>query len=566
MPDPVSPITEPAEWIIALLLFLPVLWAACLLLPIKAFSRRRVAWSYSAITSTLSFALSIFVATQFDWSRPGEIQLEHSFPWLPQLGMTFSYGLDGISIWLLLLNTFLMPVVVVASLLEVNRDMRFFHFWLHILEAALIGTFIAQDALMFYACFEFTIIPLYFLINHFGHGNKRQAAATFFYYTFTGSVFILAAILYTGWAYAQEFGRWSFQIQDLYAVADILSPTQQTFVFLGFLIGFAFKTPLFPFHTWLPLAHTEAPTAGSVDLAGLVLKLGPYGLIRMAIPFCPAAAVTLAPYIGALACVGIVYAGLICWVQKDAKKLVAYSSVSHMGFCILGLFAFDPQNIGAVGAMIYMISHGIATGGLFLCIGMLYDRFGTRELRQMQGLARPMPFFTCFFVLFALTSVGLPGLAGFPGEFLTMMGTFDSPLGVLGPIYAATAATGVIIGAIYLLFLVGKVVFGPTKTPKLTAGYVEFDEHGVDRFHRYGMSRREIAALLPMATMCVVFGLYPSVILDSLEPPVQAMLSEAKTELYGSPLPYVEAGPALDTETLQTEPPTPPALKLAKDD
>lgn len=520
-----------AQWIIPLLLVLPVVWAFGLMLPIKALDKRRVAWTYSAITSSLSFAMALFVTTQFDWENAGTMQMHAEFVWVPQMGLTFSYGLDGISIWLMLLNTFLMPVVVVSSLLEVNRDMRVFHFWLHILEAALIGTFIAQDALMFYACFEFTIIPLYFLINHFGHGNRRVAASTFFYYTFTGSVFILAAILYVAWVHATHLGSWSFHIPDLYNTATLMSATEQSFVFLGFLIGFAFKTPLFPFHTWLPLAHTEAPTAGSVDLAGLVLKLGPYGLLRMAIPFCPMAAVTFAPYIGALAVIGVIYAGLICWVQTDAKKLVAYSSVSHMGFCIIGLFAFDDQNIGAVGAMMYMLSHGVATGGLFLCIGMLYDRFGTRDLRKMQGLGRPMPMFVTFILLFAITSVGLPGLAGFPGEFLTMLGTFDSPYGILGPTYAIAAATGIVIGAIYLLFLVGRLAFGPAKIPELVIHYVEDPEEGVDPHHRFGLSHRELAALMPMAVMCVVFGLFPGSILNSLEDPVDKMLTGVTTEI-----------------------------------
>ncbi len=520
-----------AQLIIPLQLFLPVLFAFGLLLPIPALKRRRVAWGYSAVTSSLSFGMSLFVASQFDWSNPG-LQLQAEFVWMPAMGLEFSYGLDGISIWLVLLTTFLMPVVVLGSLIEVDHDMRTFHFWLHILEAALIGTFIATDVMMFYACFEFTLIPLFFLIGLFGHANKLKAAMTFFYYTFTGSVLTMAGVIYVAWRYSQiHDGEWTFNIVKLYSVAEHLSFTEQCWIMGAMLAGFAVKTPMFPFHTWLPLAHTEAPTAGSVDLAGLVLKLGPYGLLRLAIPMAPDAAVAFAPYLGAFACVGIVYAALICWVQSDAKKLVAYSSVSHMGFCIIGLFAFDSENIGASGAMLYMLSHGLATGGLFLCIGMLYDRFETRDLRKLGGLATEMPLFSFFFVLFILASVGLPGLNGFVGEFLTMLGTFNSPDGVLGPAFAIVAATGVVLSAIYLLFLTGKLIWGQEKHPGYSRKYNIIAEHGVDPSHLHGLSRREIATLAPLAVMCVVLGVFPQLVLQSLEGddgPVATLLGPAK--------------------------------------
>ncbi len=521
-----------AQFVIPLQLFLPVIFAFGLLLPIPALSRRRVAWSYSAVTSALSFGMSLFVASQFDWSNP-VMQLQASFVWMPSLGLEFGYGVDGISIWLVMLTTFLMPIVVLGSLIEVDHDMRTFHFWLHILEAALIGTFIATDVLMFYACFEFTLIPLFFLIGLFGHEKKLKAAMTFFYYTFTGSVLTLAGVIYVAYRYAEiHDGRWSFQIAELYTMANHLSFTEQCWVMLAMLAGFAIKTPMFPFHTWLPLAHTEAPTAGSVDLAGLVLKLGPYGLLRLAIPMAPAAAIAFAPYLGAFACVGIVYAALVCWVQRDAKKLIAYSSVSHMGFCMIGLFAFDEGNIGAAGAIFYMLAHGLATGGLFLCVGMLYDRFETRDLRKLGGLATEMPLFSFFFVLFVLASVGLPGLNGFVGEFLTMIGTFNSPDGVLGPVFAIVAASGVILSAIYLLFLTGKLIWGKEKHPGYSRKYDIIHEHGVDPTHVHGLSRREIATLTPLAVMCVVLGVFPGIVLNSLEGkngPVEQMLAQAKT-------------------------------------
>ncbi|MEM9348162.1 MAG: NADH-quinone oxidoreductase subunit M, partial [Planctomycetota bacterium] len=479
----------PDAYTIPFLLIMPAFFALGLLLPIPALGTRKGAWIYSATTSTLSFCFMLYVAFVFDWSRPESLQFVGEIPWVPGWDLGFNYGLDGMSIWLVMLTTFLMPIVVLGSLVEVKGDMRTFHFWLHILEAALIGTFIARDMIFFYVCFEFTLIPLFFLIGIFGHGEKLKAARVFFFYTFTASLLTMAGILYVAWfnttltvdtpgltevydsitfeitdpdfeatspetastEYAQQkyTGQWTFNIKALWAAGRMMPLEAQLLVMLAFLAGFGVKTPLFPFHTWLPLAHTEAPTAGSVDLAGLVLKLGPYGLLRLAIPMVPLAALTLAPWLGALAVIGVIYAALVCWVQTDAKKLIAYSSVSHMGFCILGLFAFDGTategSIGATGAFIYMLSHGLATGGMFLCIGMLYDRFHTREISRMSGLAKIMPAWAFFFCLFAFASVGLPGLNGFIGEFLTMLGTFNSRevngSPILGPWYAILAAT-----------------------------------------------------------------------------------------------------------------------------
>ena len=508
------------HWVISLQLYLPVLFASVLLLPIPAFNRRRVAWGYSAITSTISFCMTLFVMMNFDWSRPEDVQLAGAVPWMPEFGLTFQFGVDGVSIWLVALTTFLMPVVVLGSLIEVDRKMRTFHFWIHILEACLIGTFIARDVVMFYACFEFSLIPLLFLIGLYGHKNRMRAAKVYFYYAFTGSVFLLAGIGYLMWFHTtvSPDGQWTANIAELTQTARQMSLTQQGWLLMAFLAGFAIKTPLWPFHTWLPLAHTEAPTAGSVDLAGLVLKLGPYGLLILAIPMAPKAAVAFAPYLGVFAVVGIVVTALICWVQTDAKKLIAYSSVSHMGFCILGLFAFDDGDVGATGAVFYLLAHGLASGGLFLCLGMLYDRFHTRDMRKMSGLAKELPIWSFFFVLFALAAVGLPGLNGFVGEFLTMLGTANSPAGVLGMPYAVVAATGVILAAIYMLFIVGKMVFGPLKLPAYVEGVVH--EHGMSKRHIHGMSWREILTLTPLAIMCVALGLFPSPVLSSIKPAV----------------------------------------------
>ena len=548
----------PPEYTIPFLLIMPAFFALGLLLPIPLLSTRKGAWVYSATTSTLSFCFMLYVAFSFNWSDPGSMQFVGEIPWIPGWDLGFNYGLDGMSIWLVMLTTFLMPIVVLGSLVEVKGDMRTFHFWLHILEAALIGTFIARDMMFFYVCFEFTLIPLFFLIGIFGHGEKLKAARVFFFYTFTASLLTMAGILYVAWfnttltldtpgigavyesidfdpidkpegmsaqAWAEKeyIGQWTFNIKALWAAGRMMPFEAQILIMITFLAGFGVKTPLFPFHTWLPLAHTEAPTAGSVDLAGLVLKLGPYGLLRLAIPMLPLAALTLAPWLGALAVIGVIYAALVCWVQTDAKKLIAYSSVSHMGFCILGLFAFDGTSttgsVGATGAFIYMLSHGLATGGMFLCIGMLYDRFHTREINRMSGLAKIMPAWAFFFCLFAFASVGLPGLNGFIGEFLTMIGTFNSRevngSPILGPWYAILAASGVILAAIYLLFLVGKIVFGPLTLPH----WEDTGETGIAGGH--DLSYREAMTLVPIAAVCVAIGLFPYPILRSLEPAIQ---------------------------------------------
>jgi NADH-quinone oxidoreductase subunit M len=551
-------------WIISLQLYLPVLFAAGLLLPIPALSRRKVAWAYSAITSMISLGMTCIVFIAFDWSRPGEMQLVAEVPWLPQFGLTFMFGVDGISIWLVALATFLMPVVVMGSLLEVSHNMRAFHFWLHILEACLIGTFIARDALMFYACFEFSLIPLLFLIGLFGHKNRMRAARMYFYYSFAGSVLLLAGIIYVAWSHYDHVGYWSFEIVKLIEAGTHLTVAEQCWVLAAFLAAFAVKTPMWPFHTWLPLAHTEAPTAGSVDLAGLVLKLGPYGLIRLAIPLAPAAAVLFAPYLGVFAVLGVIVTALICWVQTDAKKLIAYSSVSHMGFVMLGLFAFDPKSVGGTGAVFYLVAHGLASGGLFLCLGMLYDRFHTRDLRQMSGLARELPMWSFFFILFALAAVGLPGLNGFVGEFLTMLGTATSPAGVLGWTYAVAAASGVILAAIYMLYCVGRICFGPLKVP----AYVKQDEvyeYAISKRTFHGMSWREVLTVGPIAVACVVLGLFPSVMLGSMEPVVAANtekardISEGRAPLYD---PWTPEDLPADAQ-LTLEPP-PPATVAAE--
>ncbi|MAE68062.1 MAG: Fe-S-binding domain-containing protein [Phycisphaeraceae bacterium] len=465
---------------------------------------------FSLITSLFVFLVSVYAARfGFDWSNPGATNLPWSTPWIEGFGLSFSFGVDAISMWLLLLTTFLMPLVIWGSFSAVTERVRGFYAWLLVLEAAMIGVFAATDLIFFYICFEFTLIPLYFLIGIYGSTQRLKAARVFFLYTFTGSMLALAGLLYVAWQHAEQAGFWSFSIVRLTDQAQQMTLSQQTWVMLAMLAGFAVKVPLFPVHTWLPLAHTEAPTAGSVILAGVLLKLGTYALLRLTIPMAHLAVIEYAGVIGVFAVIGILYTALICWVQRDIKKLIAYSSVSHLGFCVLGMFALNKEGMG--GSVMYMINHGLSTGALFLCVGMIYERFHTRQMADMSGLVRPMPVWSFYMVFFCLASVGLPGLNGFVGEFLTLIGAFAAD-DVLGPPYAAAAAAGMVLAAIYILYMIGRVVFGPTRVPHA------HDVPTCDGKQCLDLNLREILTLLPLAIACLWLGLRPAPVLQSLEP------------------------------------------------
>ncbi|MBL9031817.1 MAG: NADH-quinone oxidoreductase subunit M [Phycisphaerae bacterium] len=497
-----------------------------------------------ALWGTLgALGISAWTLFDFDWGQSGVFQYAESFSWVDAIGLRLSVGADSVSLMLIALTAFLGPVCVLCSRTAITHRQRTFYAWLLVLQAAMTGVFAARDLVLFYVCFEFTLIPMWVLINLYGSTNRKKAATKFFLYTFTGSLIALAGLVYVVWFKWSVSQQWTFDLYELQRTAARMSSAEQAWVLLALLAGFAVKVPLFPVHTWLPLAHTEAPTAGSVILAGVLLKLGTYGIFRFALPFCPLAIGEYAPLIAGLSIVGIVYAGLVCWVQTDVKKLVAYSSVAHLGFCVLGMVALN--DTGITGSILYMINHGLSTGALFVLIGMIYERYHTRSMDELGGLAARMPVWSSFMVFFTMASVGLPGLNGFVSEFLCLLGAFQASHewagtpggtpGRLGFVYAAVAGTGMIVAAIYLLYMVGRVVFGPLVEPH-GHGNGSGHGHGNGAAHGNGdaaalprdLNWREIGTLLPLAIACVGLGVYPSPVIQGLRGPVATTVAVTK--------------------------------------
>jgi NADH-quinone oxidoreductase subunit M len=469
----------------------------------------------------------------------GTVEVQHggSAVRLPIVDIGYRVGVDGISVWLVALTCLLMPLAIWSSFSSVRERVREYLCLLLLLQAGLIGVFCSLDLLLFYVFFEFTLIPLFLLIGIWGGPDRRRAATKFFLFTLAGSVITFAGIVYLAYYSWTTIERVTLFIPDLIQMGrEGFLPIQlQWWLFLAFAAGFAIKVPLFPVHTWLPLAHTEAPTAGSVILAGVLLKLGTYGFCRISIPMLPDATMVWAPIIAVLAIIGIIYAALAAWVQTDIKKLVAYSSVSHLGFCMLGLFSL--KLAGVSGGVLYMINHGLSTGALFLLVGYVYERYHTRDMSKIGGLARKMPWFAFFLVFFTLSSIGLPGLNGFVGEFLVLLGaaksntTFDGR--AVGPLhfgYVIPAASGIVLGAVYMLWMCQRVLFGPLVEP--AHGHDEHQELPVD------LSGREISILVPLAIACVVIGVYPKPLLQTFESAAKAhvLLKPASNTLAGGEL------------------------------
>jgi len=441
--------------LLTVLLLLPLVGALALI-PLRNDRHHLAIRWISFIVALVEFGLSFIPVYHIPPGSSG-FKLEVFIPWIPLWNMNYHVGVDGISIFIIHLITLLTPIGVLASWNEIKHQVKEFHMLLLLLEMSVIGALISLDLMVFFLWWEFGLIPLALLIGIWGHGRRIYAAVKFVIYTMFGSVFMAVAIL---WLHAKT-GSFDFvTIQKMIQSGQlVLSPSTEMWLFLGFFVAFAIKVPIFPVHTWLPDAHTEAPTAGSVDLAGVLLKLGAYGLIRFSLPLFPHASHRAAPYIGVLAIISIIYGALVAMVQPNLKRLVAYSSVSHMGFVVLGIFSF---NLVALQGSIYvMLAHGISTGALFLLVGMLYERRHTFEIKEFGGLITPMPAYSSFFLFTVLASLGLPLLCGFVGEFLVLAGTFQTQ-----PHWAVWAATGVILSACYLLWAYQRVFQGQITEPK----------------------------------------------------------------------------------------------------
>jgi NADH-quinone oxidoreductase subunit M len=488
--------------ILSLIVFLP--FAGALLVLLAGGGGDRPERERLVRTLALAVSLVTFLATLLLWWRfdpsTADYQFVERHAWIPAFGIQYLVGVDGISLFLIVLTGFLTPLALLSSWDSVHQNVKMFSFFLLALESSMLGVFVSIDLFLFYMFWDFVLIPMYFLIGIWGYERRVYAAVKFILYTMAGSVLMLVAIigLAMAWAQASPTGTPSFNLLDLQSLT--LSWPLEKWFFLAFAIAFLIKVPLFPFHTWLPDAHVEAPTAGSVILAGVMLKMGTYGLVRFAFPLFPSAAMHFAPWIAVFAVIGIIYGALVAMVQPDMKKLVAYSSVSHLGFVVLGLCAMNVQ--GLEGSIYQMLNHGVSTGGLFMIVGMLSDRRHTRLISEYGGLKAVMPRFVAAFLLITLSSIALPGMNGFIGEFLILLGGF-----LWSSKFAAFAASGVILSAVYMLWMFQRVNYGELTNPKNRA--------------LPDLTPREWALVVPTIAVAIAMGIFPVVFLRPMEPAVK---------------------------------------------
>jgi NADH-quinone oxidoreductase subunit M len=485
---------------LTLLVVLPLVGAA--LLFVTGRGQDKLVRNLALGVSLVTFALSLIVWMKFD-PASADYQFVERHAWLPDFGISYHVGIDGISLLLVVLTTFLTPIALLCSWDAIEDRVRAFSFFMLVLEAAMIGVFISLDLFLFYMFWDAMLIPMYFLIGIWGHERRIYAAVKFFLYTMAGSALMLVAFL----VLYRESGLHTFDILKL--TQQPVAPALQTWLFLAFALAFAIKVPMWPFHTWLPDAHVEAPTAGSVILAGVLLKMGGYGFLRLAIPLFPNAAHRFAPLLGVLAVIGIVHGALVSLVQPDMKKLVAYSSVSHLGFVMLGIASFSTTAL--VGSVYQMLNHGISTGALFFMVGMLYDRRHTRAIADFGGLKTVMPWFSALFLLVCLSSIAVPGFNGFVGEFLILMGSWG-----LGGRLVAVATLGVILSAAYILWMVERVLYGE----------VTHEENKT----LPDLSLREAAILVPLVALALFMGVASPVFTRKIEPSVEALVAQVRSQ------------------------------------
>lgn len=499
--------------ILSAIVLLPLLGAALIaLIRDDSAEAARRAKITALLTTIATFVLSIGVWINFDPAAPG-YQFVEKFAWQAGSEISYHLGLDGISLFFLLLNCLLMPICILVSWQSVNKRIKAYLISFLVLESLVNGVFCALDLLLFYLFFEAMLIPMYLIIGIWGGEKRVYAAMKFFLYTLLGSVLFLVAVLYLYIAY----GTTDITVLPERAIGTALL-TQQ-WLWIALFASFAVKVPMWPFHTWLPDAHVQAPTAGSVILAGILLKIGGYGFLRLSLPILPEASVYFAPYVYALSVIAVIYTSLVALMQQDMKKLIAYSSVAHMGFVTLGIFAFNPQ--GIEGSIFQMLSHGLVSGALFMCVGVLYDRMHTKEIAKYGGVTNVMPRFAAIFMLLTMASVGLPGTSGFVGEFLTMLGAYK-----VQTLAAALTATGVVLGAAYMLWLYKRVMFGEVLSAEVAA--------------LRDIGRRETLAFVPLILLIIALGIYPKPVFDITGPAVQKLLQQVRTATVAGQLEFAQ--------------------------
>ncbi len=524
--------------ILSVMTFLPIVGVLLLLFIPKG--SNGALRSVALVTTVVTFIASLPILTGYQTNA--EYQFVENVPWIAAgpFAMRYNIGIDGISLWLVILTTFIMPIAVLSTWTAVEDKVKEYMICLLILETAMLGAFISLDLFLFYIFWELMLIPMYFMIGIWGGKNRLYATVKFFIYTLVGSLLMLVALIYL-YFLGTKTGITDFSLVHFFDLK--IDPATQTWLFAAFALAFAVKVPMFPVHTWLPDAHTEAPTAGSVILAAIMLKMGTYGFIRFAMPLFPEATHQFTPLIATLAVIGIIYAALVAMVQEDVKKLVAYSSVAHLGFVMLGLFALNEQ--GVTGALLQNLNHGISTGALFLIVGFIYERRHTRLITDFGGLSKQMPVFAVIFMIVTLSSVALPGTNGFVGEFLILVGGFESSLRW----WTIVASSGVIFAAVYMLWMFQRVMFGELDNPKNQA--------------LLDLNAREIAIMIPLLVMIFVLGVYPNPFIEKMTPSIKKVIAHTRIEpvttakvAVPAVAPAVETAPADHTTPVQpvTEP------------
>jgi NADH-quinone oxidoreductase subunit M len=489
---------------LSLILFTPLIGALVLLLVPKE-NQTAIRW-VANVTATIGFLLSIPL---WFWFNPqgGDFQFVERAAWIPSVGADYFLGVDGLSTLLILLTTLMGCIAVLSSWNAITERVKEYYIFLLILQTGMLGAFMSLDFLLFFLFWEVMLVPMYFLIGIWGSANRLYSAIKFFLYTLVGSVIMLLGILALYFYAHSVTGVYSFDVTEFQKLN--VPYNLQWWIFLAFFLGFAVKVPMFPFHTWLPDAHTDAPTAGSVILAAVMLKMGTYGFLRFSLPILPDATRAFVPMMVLLSIIGIIYGALVALAQKDWKRLVAYSSVSHMGMVMLGMFALNP--VGITGSIIQQLNHGISTGALFLIVGIVYERRHTRELSEYGGLSKVMPVYAAVFLIMTMSSIGLPALNGFIGELLILQGTF-----VANKVWALFAGAGVVLGAAYMLYLFQRTMFGKVENPK--------NEHLLD------LSHREFATFAPLLVLAFWMGLYPAPFLRRLDTSVQHIIARVNPD------------------------------------